>query len=59
MSTLGVKGNDMQRHATELEIVRRELDTLVEARGLNGWKPSDEAHYQDLCQTERLLLTRS
>jgi hypothetical protein len=49
----------MDGHATELEIVRRELDALAVARGLSDWRPGDEARYQDLCQTERLLLTRS
>jgi hypothetical protein len=49
----------MDGRATELEIVRRELDALAIARGLGGWRPADEAHYQDLCQMERLLLTGS
>ena len=49
----------MDGHATELEIVRQELDALAIARSLGDWGPADEAHYQDLCQMERILLTGS
>ena len=49
----------MDERATELEIVRRELDALALQRGLGKWRPADEARYQDLCLNERLLLTES
>ena len=40
----------------DLEAVRRELETLVWARSLNGLRPVDKKRYRELCEMERALL---
>ena len=42
---------------TDLGLIRRELDGLVESRCAHGWDDSDREHYRMLCESERLLLT--
>jgi hypothetical protein len=42
-----------------LEFVRHELDVLVEARCLNGLRPSDSLQYLSLCMKEQELLRKA
>jgi len=44
--------------ASDLEAVRRELETLVFARGLGELRPVDKERYAELCEMERALLAR-
>jgi hypothetical protein len=46
-------------HDDSLQLVRQQLDDLVVARYLSGFRPIDEVQYQTLCRKESELLQRS